>query len=522
MTTRLDLRQLASQRTAAAGDNGRPPRRPILARYVLPVLVLAGFAGMLLWALRDRLLPAREVTVVPVVVQRAELQQAGTPLFQAAGWVEPRPTPVYVSALAPGIVETLLVVEGQPVEAGQTVARLIDADARLAIRRAQADLDVRRAERDAAHAELDAARIRLAEPVHLEAALADAQATLAETETELARLPSRLRAAQARLDFARQDVDRKRNAGSAVAASLVQQAESALEAAEADVAELENLRPRLEHQRQTQESRQRALQRQLELKAEERRRVADAEAGLKAAEAQVRQAEVALETATLQLERMEVKSPTAGRVLDVLAAPGSFLGPPGLQNERHAGAGGTAVVSLYDPNMLQVRADVRLEDVPLVEPGQPVEIETASAKGPLAGRVLYATSSANVQKNRLEVKVALDSPPPTLRPEMLVRATFLAPPTETDPSDASQEQERLLVPRELVDSSGESSTVWVAEPQGLARRRSVRLGRAGTAELIEVTDGLVPTDKLIAGGREGLTDGDRIAIRENARRLSGG
>ena len=32
------------------------------------------------------------VKVVPVHVSRAEVQQAGTPLFKAAGWVEPRPT----------------------------------------------------------------------------------------------------------------------------------------------------------------------------------------------------------------------------------------------------------------------------------------------------------------------------------------------------------------------------------------------------------------------------------------------
>ena len=48
------------------------------------------------------------------------------------------------------------------------------------------------------------------------------------------------------------------------------------------------------------------------------------------------------------------------------------------------------VENLYDPQMLQVRADVRLEDVPRVQSGQSVRIETASARGPIDGEVLSA------------------------------------------------------------------------------------------------------------------------------------
>src|SRR5439155_3123646 len=89
----------------------------------------------------------------------------------------------------------------------------------------------------------------------------------------------------------------------------------------------------------------------------------------------------------------------------------------------------STVATLYDPTRLQVRADVRLEDVPRLRPGQAVRIESPAAPaGPLDGEVLFATSQADVQKNTLQVKVLVKAPPPTLRPDMLVRATFLAPP----------------------------------------------------------------------------------------------
>jgi multidrug efflux pump subunit AcrA (membrane-fusion protein) len=122
------------------------------------------------------------------------------------------------------------------------------------------------------------------------------------------------------------------------------------------------------------------------------------------------------------------------------------------------------------------------------------------------------TSAASVQKNTLEVKVAIEDPPPMIRPEMLVTATFLAPPQAESPEEDSQDAERLLVPRQLVESSGSGHAVWIVDALGKARKRSVRLGKAASGELIEVAEGLAPTDKLITGGREGLQDGDRVAV----------
>jgi multidrug efflux pump subunit AcrA (membrane-fusion protein) len=158
---------------------------------------------------------------------------------------------------------------------------------------------------------------------------------------------------------------------------------------------------------------------------------------------------------------------------------------------------------------LQVRADVRLEDVPRVVPGQRVRLETPAVPGgPLEGEVLIATSQADVQKNTLQVKVAVQSPPPTLKPDMLVQVTFLAPPRPAN-QDKGNEPMRLLIPRSLVDAEGR---VWVADQAaGVARLRAVKLGVAA-GELVEVVEGLTAADKVIAGGAEGLADGGRIRV----------
>ena len=81
--------------------------------------ILGAFGGLFGWAARDSFLPAHVVTVTPVIVTRADVQQEGTPLFQAAGWIEPQPSPVIASALAAGVIQEMLVVEGQLVEIRQ-------------------------------------------------------------------------------------------------------------------------------------------------------------------------------------------------------------------------------------------------------------------------------------------------------------------------------------------------------------------------------------------------------------------
>ena len=116
---RLDLSKLALDRSPTKSIAGRPRPRRWLSRYVLPLTILLGFLALLGATAGHQLWPQQSVTVVPVIVKRSDVQQAGTALFQAAGWIEPRPTAISVAALAPGVIEELLVVEGQQVKIGR-------------------------------------------------------------------------------------------------------------------------------------------------------------------------------------------------------------------------------------------------------------------------------------------------------------------------------------------------------------------------------------------------------------------
>ncbi|QDT04989.1 Multidrug resistance protein MdtA precursor [Rubripirellula lacrimiformis] len=504
----LDLSQLALDRSPNRATSSHKPRRERwVTRYVVPIGILLGFVGLLGAAAGRRLLPQQSVTVLPVIVKRSQVQQAGMTLFQSPGWIEPRPTAISVAALAPGVIEELLVVEGQQVVKGEPIARLISIDAEMNVQQANNTLAIREGELNRAQAELDAAKIRHANPLHLKVQLADAESSLAKAKTELAKLPFLVEAAEANADYTRSSMQRKQSARGAVSGNIIALAESNHLGAAASLQELRQRAPNLQREVDALAEKVDVLQRQIELLVEETRQVREAEAKVQSAEALRDEAKLQLRQTQLMLERNVVRSPMNGRIMRLVASPGTRV----MGLDSTAGQSSSTVVEMYDPARLQVRADVRLEDVPMVTRGQPVEIETASSSGVIQGRVLQTTSSANIQKNTLEVKVELIDPPSTVSPEMLVTATFLAPVVESARSEAT-ETERMFVPQQLVQSGDSGAYVWIVDSDERAQQRSVEVGSAGAGGLVEITSGLDVTDKLIAGGVDEVTENGPVKV----------
>ncbi|QDV25438.1 efflux RND transporter periplasmic adaptor subunit [Aureliella helgolandensis] len=512
-TPNIDLSQLALERpevtpAAESAAAGKAIRR-WLVRYGLPAAILLGFSTLFLAALGFQLTPITPVEVTPVVVKRNSAPAQGTPLFQAPGWIEPCPTAINVAALAPGVIEELLVVEGQAMTAGDPVARLIPIDSEIELEQAQVRLAIQKAELKRAEAARNAAQIRLAQPVHLQVQLADAQSMLAKTQTELAKLPFQIEAATADARFLKESLDGKNAARSAIAAIVVKDSEREYAAADAVLRELKQRGPNLQQEADALQAKVDALQTQADLLVEEHRQFEEAEANVSSQTALLKQAAVRLRLAELAVERNMIRAPISGRILRILAVPGTRV----MGLDSIAGQSSSTVAEMYDPASLQVRVDVRLEEVPLVIEGQQVRIQTASYPSPLQGIVLQTTSSASIQKNTLEVKVKLLDPPRNVSPEMLVTATFLSAAISSEETQNSQE-ERLFVPSQLVKqaATGEEQGVWIVDADNRAQFVPLQLGQQGEDGLVEVQKGLSITDKIIASDQNRLHPGMRVHI----------
>ena len=431
-------------------------------RVLLPLGLLLAMAALLAWSARDALWPAIEVRVVPVVVRphAASAEDADeaapaaavgeTTIVQASGWIEPAPYATTVPALTEGVVKEVLVLEGQRVEAGDVVARLIDDDARLTLRLVEAEFT----EREAATAQAAAARA----------------------------------AAEARAAEAHDELRRKRDLADSGTFT------------EATVARLE-LRVR-------------------GLEAE----VAAAEAAERATVAAQRTAQVMVDQAKLALARTEIRTPVAGVVLSRSVEPGTRLtmaGPgPGEAHE-------SGIVRIYDPSNLQVRVDVPLADAAKVGIGSAARIVSESLPDqPFSGTVVRVVHEANIQRNTVQFKVAIENPAAALKPEMLVRVRILGSSGGSGegsamPSDAIDSGLMMLLPESaLLEIREDSAAAWIvgrdARGRTVATRRQLRLGSRHEDGFIEVVSGAGPTDRAIVDPPASLAEGARIRVTGEA------
>jgi RND family efflux transporter MFP subunit len=509
MNQQADLAALARSELAGEPAERVPlPRARWKTRVLLPVAVFGATAVVLGWATGESLWPATPVRVVPVVVKVGTGEIGpGAVTVQAPGWVEADPFATAVSALADGVVEDVLVLEGEPVSTGQTVARLVPDDARLALEQAEALVMQREAEVLVADAALSAAQRDWDNPVELTRKVATAEATLRERKAELERWPAELAAAEALATYL--EAEHRRvvplyEGGLASDIELIRARQQHLEQ-QAVVDSTRARKPILEAQFVAAEAELRAAGDNLRLRIPERRALDEAQAAVARSQAALAEARSRRDEARLRLERMEVRSPVDGVVMVRLKAPGSklMLGGDDPQSAQ--------VLRVYDPRKLQVRVDVPLVDAAKVGVGQAAEVVVDVLPDRVFhGHVTRIVNEADIQKNTLQVKVAIADPSPEVKPEMLARARFLA---AARPAATGVEQ-RVFAPEALMQRGANGQArVWVADQgRNVAVSRAVAVGRGRVNDWIEVEEGLQPGDRLIADPPMGLADGDRINI----------
>lgn len=449
------------------------------SRLLVAVGIVAGLA--LLWhLLGDYLVSAPTVAVAPVAVLRASADSPTAsplassaapgelqPLFQASGWVEAAPFPHRAVFLESGFVDEVHVLEGQPVQAGQALATLNAEEAQIAHREAQA-----------AHA----------------AALQDKSMAEAERSMAAAGIQSaeaRVAAANARLLELQDTAQRFAVAGS--------QAVTEGEARQAVLRE------------QTQEAEIKVLQASL---AEARAALAQRDAAIARADERIALALTRMERTQLALERMTARSPVDGIIQRLLIAPGQRRM---VQMDEPESA--TAAI-IFQPDSLQARIDVPLDEAAGLRVGQPVRLRSSVLPDAIfIGTVTRIVGEADLQRNTLQVKVGIENPDTRLRPEMLCRAEFFPADSrggsEGSPATAngSRGGPRVYapVPAIMSRSGNSAAAVWrVAAATNRLELREVVLASEVRDGHQLVLEGLVPGDRLVVNPAESLEAGMRV------------
>ena len=498
------------------GDAIPMPPRKLLLRFGIPLFLILVAIVLVAVSSWQAFMPATKVEASIVAVRAIEtnepVQAQGGNIVQAPGWVEPDPFSIYVSALTEGVVSEVLVVEGDQISKGQVVATLVDDDARIALRSAEALRTQRMGEVAAAEASLDAARTERTELVSAHRRAAIAKAKAAQLVAQIAGFPARKAQAIAARDQLADEYQRKKKLveDGAVAAGPVERLGMKVDAAEAVLQSIDADLAAVEAELEAARAEEVAANRDRELLIHETLELERAKANLAIAEGALQSATAMRDEAQLALDRTQVTSPVNGVVIERLTSPGSTI-------QFGNGTHGAHVIHLYNPEELQVRADIPLAEAARVGVGQAAEIVVDLLPDTIfKGEVTRFVHRADIAKNTVEAKVRIVDPSPLLKPDMLARVRILPGSAKTGPS-AMRTVDRVFVPNEAINTDGET---WVIEgrslDQGTVRRTQLLLGEREIDGWREVIEGLEPGDQVVLGNPP-LHEGQRVQQRERSR-----
>lgn len=209
--------------------------------------------------------------------------------------------------------------------------------------------------------------------------------------------------------------------------------------------------------------------------------------------ARVEQARATLQSARALLEKGQLRAPGGGVVLQKYADEGDYLQP------------GSPVLTIGDPENLQVVADLSEQDVAGVTPGQEVEVRWAGDPGKVyrgeVARVAPSVTRGTMRENEYVVKVYI-----TLKEA----GTGLKPGANVDLTIYRVKPRRsLLVPNEAVVELDGKKAVFVVEGR-TARRRAVDVGHSN--ELYTEIKSGVKAGELVVLAPEGLQDGQQVRV----------
>ena len=192
-----------------------------------------------------------------------------------------------------------------------------------------------------------------------------------------------------------------------------------------------------------------------------------------------------------QLNYTVVKAPFDGVITDKKVEAGELASP------------GQTLLKMEDPNRLRLEATVAESDLKVVERGNriPVMIDALSGQS-LDGRVSQILPAGDPETHTFTVKVDLP-PTPGLRSGMFGRLQLDKGVTRT-----------IMLPSSAVVERGELTSVFVVDPDRVARLRWVRVGRRFNQQT-EILSGINEGERVLIDGSRG-SDGAVVQVSDTA------
>jgi HlyD family secretion protein len=198
-------------------------------------------------------------------------------------------------------------------------------------------------------------------------------------------------------------------------------------------------------------------------------------------------AAAAVAQAEVRVRQARITAATAATVLSRSVEPGELVQP-----------GRTLFVLARDGDtMLTVAPDEK--NLAALRIGQGAKASAdAFAKDSFQAELSYIAPSVDPQRGTVEVRFAVPSPPPYLRPDMTVSVDV----------EVGRHAGALVLPKDAVQDLATKPYVWLLGA-GRLERREIELGLRGDG-YVEIARGVQEGDRVVVANGAALTDGQRV------------
>lgn len=172
--------------------------------------------------------------------------------------------------------------------------------------------------------------------------------------------------------------------------------------------------------------------------------------------------------------KLAVRSPIAGRVVDLSAAEGAYW------NDATA-----PLMTVADLSRVFVSANAQEKDLARLYVGQQASVKLDAYPAPLTGQVRYVGDLLDADTRTVKVRLPFDNRDGHLKPGMFAEATL-----------SSQPHQGILVPMAAVVQGGFSSHAFVEVSPWRFAPREVKLG-AQIGQQVEVLAGLKAGERIV-------------------------
>jgi RND family efflux transporter MFP subunit len=226
-------------------------------------------------------------------------------------------------------------------------------------------------------------------------------------------------------------------------------------------------------------------------------------AAVSAAEASIRASNAALRGASVALDYTMMRAPFDAIVLTKNADIGDIVTPIGAAANAKA-----AVVTIADMDSLQVEADVSESNLKQIKAGQPCEIQLdAIPDTRFKGVIHMIVPTADRTKATVMVKVKFLNIDARILPEMSAKVAFLSREVSSN-----EQQPRLAVSQKALKVLNGSATVFLVKG-GRVDEVKVATGPQ-LGDMVEISDGLKPGEKVVINPSGKLRDGSKIKLAQ--------